>query len=80
MERHLATIPSDAEAVISLVKRAAAEECAPDGCRVFPSLDACARDAVNGLRGSRIKTFVPLLALRRVRSCIRVGSCDTTAW
>ena len=71
-----AQVSDDVESVVALVFREAREECAPDGRPVYPVLDACARDAVSGLWESRIKTFVPLLALRHVRCCIRAGSCD----
>ena len=71
-----ARVPDDVESVVALVVREAREECAPDGCLVYPVLDACARDAVADLWDSPIKTFVPLLALRRVRCCIRAGTCD----
>lgn len=69
-------IPNDAESVVALVKREAAEECAPGACLIHSVLDACARDAVSELWDSRIKSFVPLLALRHVRCCIRAGRCD----
>ncbi|MGI8509563.1 MAG: hypothetical protein ACR2MQ_09580 [Gemmatimonadaceae bacterium] len=72
----IASIPNDVERVVALVRRGAAEECAPDACLIHPVLDACARDAVSSLWDSRIKIFVPLLALRRVRCCIRAGRCD----
>lgn len=75
-----AHVPDDVESVVALVTRAATEECVPGACLIHPVLDACARDAVSNLWDSRIKTFVPLLALRRVRCCIRAGSCDGDAW
>ena len=71
-----AHVPDDVESIVALVFREAREECAPDGCLIHPVLDACARDAVSSLWDSRIKTFVPLLALRQVRCCIRIGTCD----
>jgi hypothetical protein len=40
-------------------------------------LDRCVEEAVAGLAGSRVTTYVPLLALRRVRGCIRAGTCDS---
>ncbi len=67
----------DVESIVALVRREAEEECPPDACPIYPALDACARDAVSSLWwDSRIKTFVPLLALRHVRCCIRSGNCD----
>jgi len=72
-----AQISNDVESIVALVRREAAEECAPGACPIYPELDTCARDAVVSLWwDSRIKTFVPLLALRNVRCCIRSGRCD----
>jgi len=79
MERFVAEVPDNLEVIVARVKREAAEECARDHA-VFPILDQCAQDAVVALWDSRIKTFVPLLALRRVRCCIRDGSCETDAF
>jgi hypothetical protein len=69
--------PSDQHAMAEQVWRKAAEECSPDWCALAPALEACARDAVAALLYSRVKSFVPLLALRRVRACIRAGTCET---
>jgi hypothetical protein len=72
-------IPKDQESTVALVTREAAEECQDD--RLPPLvLDHCVRESVASLRGSRITTFVPLLALRRVRACIRAGTCDCDEW
>jgi hypothetical protein len=80
MRMLFAQIPNDIDAVVALVKREVTEECGSEVCPVFPVLDQCANDAVMDLWGSRIKAFVPLLALRRVRSCIRNGTCDPAEW
>jgi hypothetical protein len=66
MDNPFATVPHDAEGIIALVMREAREECPPGACLIEPVLD---------LWESPIKTFVPLLALRRVRCCIRSGTC-----
>ncbi len=66
---------NDAAAAVELVRREALEECPPDH-RLAMELDACVEDAVRNLWDSRIKTYVPLLALRQVRCCLRAGSCD----
>ena len=66
-------------AVIDLVRREARDECVDDRLPA-PVLDACVSDAVARLWESRIKTFVPLLTLRRVRRCIRTGTCDGDEW
>jgi hypothetical protein len=73
-------VPDDLESVVAIIKREAVEECEAGSCPVFWALDDCTRDAVSTLWDSRVKTFVPLLALRRVRSCIRAGTCETTEW
>ena len=80
MDNPFAAVPSDAESIVAWLKRAALEECAAGACLVHPVLDRCARDAVFELWDSPVKTFVPLLALRRVRCCVRAGSCDTIEW
>ena len=79
MTTYLAPTPNDQRSVVALVAREAAEECQDD--RLPPLVfDHCVREAVASLRGSRITTFVPLLALRRVRACIRAGTCDCDEW
>jgi hypothetical protein len=79
MNTCFATVPSDPERVAALVKREAAEECR-DGRLPPRILDHCVHEAVDSLRDSRLTTFVPLLALRRVRACIRAGTCDCDEW
>ncbi len=79
MDRYFAQVPADAEVVVGLVRREAAEECSA-GHLPPPELDRCVREAVGELWGSRISTFVPLLALRRVRCCIRAGTCECDDW
>lgn len=68
--------PTEQEAIVALVRRQAAEECADGSCPIAPVLDRCVRDAVAELWGSRIHAYVPLLALRNVRTCIRAGVCE----
>jgi hypothetical protein len=61
--------------MIALVHREARE--AWEAAVLPPShLDGCVQEAVEALRASRVRTFVPLLALCRVRACIRAGTCD----
>lgn len=79
MDNVFAQISSDPESIVALVTREAAEEWRDEHLPP-PLLDRCAREAVNGLWVSQIKTFVPLLALRRVRSCVRAGTCDGDDW
>jgi hypothetical protein len=66
----------NADGIIALVTRVAQEECADNACSISPVLDDCVHDAVTQFSGSRITAFVPLLALRHVRCCIRAGRCD----
>lgn len=66
----------DFDAIVALVMRSAREECGPDGCPIHSALNACAREAVGLVWGSPVPSFVPLLALRHVRCCIRAGTCD----
>lgn len=68
---------NEIETIIATVTRAAAEECPLNQCALAPMLDQCVRESVSDLWGSRVRTYVPLLALRRVRCCIRAGRCDT---
>jgi hypothetical protein len=75
MDNHFAHVPTDAESPIAVVMRQAEEECLDDQLPPL-ALDRCVREAVVGLRGSRITTYVPLLALRRVRCCVRARTCD----
>jgi hypothetical protein len=79
MNTYFAPGPSDQDGIVALVTREAAEECR-DGQLHSPVLDSCVREAVESLGGSHIRTFVPLLTLRRVRACIRAGTCDCDEW
>jgi hypothetical protein len=77
MNTYFTAHPNDQESTVALVRRKAAEECQDD--RLPPLvLEHC--EAVESLRGSHVTTFVPLLALRRVRACIRAGTCDCDEW
>ena len=42
----------------------------------FPELDDCITETVTTLAKGNVAGFVPLLAIRHVRCCIRAGSCD----
>jgi hypothetical protein len=72
---HLERRADRPEELVSIVVRAAREECADGECLIHPVLEACAAEAVNRYWQSRIHAFVPLLALREVRDCIRAGGC-----
>ncbi len=79
MDNYFAQVPSDPENIVALVMREAEEEWR-DQQLPAPMLDRCAREAVDVLWDSQVKTFVPLFALRRVRSCVRAGTCDCDDW
>ena len=70
-----AGVPKDPAAMVELVKQQAAEEWEEGG--LPPDLlDSCARRAVASALSGSVTTFVPVLALRRLRACIRAGTCD----
>jgi hypothetical protein len=79
MDNYFAQVRSDQESIIALVLREAEDEW-EDHHLPSPMLDHCAREAVDALWVSEVKTFVPLLALRRVRACARAGTCDCDDW
>jgi hypothetical protein len=61
---------------IDRVTRQIADECSGDCYDLAPSLARCVRDVVRSRwRASRVKTYVPLLALDDVRACIQTGAC-----
>lgn len=63
---------------IDRVTRQIADECSGDCCDLAPSLAMCVRDVVTARwEASRIKTYIPLLALDEVRGCIRTGRCGS---
>ncbi len=66
------------EEVIRIVTREAKEECAGDCCTLAMSLDTCVHQSVAALWPSRVRSFVPLLAIRGVRECIRQGRCPAS--
>lgn len=65
------------EDTVRLVTRTARESCGGDCRPLSASLDACVEQVVTRLWQGRIRTFVPLLALRAVRECIRAGRCPS---
>jgi hypothetical protein len=79
MDNYFAQVPDDRESIVTLVMREVEEEWRDEQLS-FLSLDHCVREAVDILWQSEVKTFVPLLALRRVRSCIRAGTCNSDDW
>ncbi len=59
--------------MIDRVRRTALTEL--DGA-TFPDLDECVTETVTTLSRGNVSGFVPLLAIRHVRCCIRAGTCD----
>lgn len=60
--------PTTPEATIARVRRQLKEDDSPHGMRVSAEfLDGLADSAVRELWSSRVKTFVPVLALRQAR-------------
>ncbi len=60
-----------------MVQRLAREECPDGACPIEPVLKCCVHDAVARLLSAgAITGYVPVLALKEVRNCIRAGTCD----
>jgi hypothetical protein len=79
MDNPFAEVPDDPERIVAQVRREAEDEWRARHLP-FLELDRCVREAVDALWQSDVKTFVPLLALRRVRACLRAGTCNVTTW
>jgi hypothetical protein len=76
MESRFQHLPTEYQAIAELVYRSAQEECAPGACPVAPFLERCVAESVERLLDARITSHVNIFALRRVRCCIRAGTCD----
>lgn len=60
--------------------RFAREECQPDSCPIESDLIRCVQESVKiASEDTTILTYIPVLAMRRVRECIKAGSCNTGA-
>jgi hypothetical protein len=66
-----AQVPTTPEPIIAQVRRQLADEAWTGLVSHGPVLDRVADHAVRELWGSRIKTFVPVLALRQAREMLR---------
>ena len=66
-----AQVPTTPEPIIARVRRQLADEAWTGLVSHGPVLDRVADHAVRELWGSRIKTFVPVLALRQAREMLR---------
>jgi hypothetical protein len=80
MELPIERLPLEHRATIELVLGQARQECQPERCAIAPMLESCVCEAVAAIGPSAVPNYVPLLALRRVRACIRAGTCDTEEW
>lgn len=60
--------------------RFAREECHEGACPIESELISCVQQSVKeASTGTTILTYVPVLAMRRVRECIKAGSCGADA-
>lgn len=65
------------EALIQRALRFAREDCPDGSCPIDSELIRCVEDSVAiASRGTSIDTYIPVLAMKRVRECIVAGSCD----
>ncbi len=77
MDEAQTQIEADTVAIAEALRERAHEMCPPDSCGLAPQLDECIDQVIAELADSPVRSFVPLLALRRVKGCIRVGTCET---
>jgi hypothetical protein len=75
-ERAFRHLPLDDQIIADFVYRKAREEFPPETGDFAPKLVDCICLAVNELSGRRVISLLPVLAYRRVRCCIRAGTCD----
>ena len=76
MENRFPHLPIEHRGVAELVYRNALEECGPASCPVSPILERCVSESVESLLDARVTNHLSIFALRRVRCCIRAGTCD----
>ena len=74
-----AQMPITPEPIIAQVRRQLADDAPQDPSVETTLLDYVAERAVRELWGSRVKTFVPVLALRQARAVLREQGVTTTA-
>ncbi len=68
--------PEPDGAVLQMIDRVRQTAIAELDGATFPDLNACVSHAVTSLSGGNVGGFIPLLAIRHVRCCIRAGTCD----
>jgi hypothetical protein len=68
-----AQVPSTPEPIIAQVRRELAADCDNGPCPKAAELDRAASIAVRELWQARVRTFVPVLALRQAREMLHVG-------
>jgi hypothetical protein len=61
--------------LVTQVYELAMNECRDTSCPIEAQLWSCAVRAVSRFAEVPVRTFVPLLALREVRECVRNGAC-----
>ena len=66
---------SHADRLVTQVYELAMNECRETSCPIEAQLWSCAAWAVSRFTEVPVRTFVPLLALREVRECVRNGAC-----
>lgn len=76
MEQSFAHMPIERRAVARLVLRDAREVCNDNICPIASQLEHCVAESVDALASVPITTHLHLFAIRRVRECIRSGSCE----
>ena len=74
-----AQMPTTPEPIIAQVRRQLADDAPPDRSVETSLLDHVAERAVRELWSSRVKTFVPILALRQARAVLREQAVTITA-
>lgn len=76
----LSSTSSSTPVTVNLVEKlrpVAQEYCEAQQAAFSFELEACLCQVATEFQGSRVQSFVPLLALRRVKACMRANGCDT---
>ena len=76
MENGFQHLSLDDQIVAGFAYRKAIEEFPPDTGAFAPHLVDCIDLAVHELGGGTVISHLQMLAYRRVRCCIRAGTCD----
>jgi hypothetical protein len=76
VEHRFLHLPTEHRVIDDLVFRNAQEECESGACLLAPFLEQCVAESVEALLDARMTSHLHMFALRRVRCCIRAGTCD----